>query len=80
MKKIPRSLSGQKLVKYLSKFGYTISRQLGSHIRLTTEKNGVHHITIPDHSPIKIGTLSNILKEIASHLKVTKEELIDELF
>ncbi len=53
---------------------------MGSHIRLTTEINGIHHITIPDHNPIKIGTLSNILKDIAYHLEISKEELIKQLF
>ena len=60
MKKIPRNLSGRDLIKYLKKLGYEQSRQVGSHIRLTTEDNGVHRITIPAHDPIKVGTLSNI--------------------
>ena len=80
MKKLPRSLSGQELIRKLKKLGYTTTRQVGSHIRLTTEENGTHHITIPDHSPLKIGTLSSILKEIADHFKISKEELLDQLF
>lgn len=80
MKKIPRNLSGRVLIKYLKKLGYEQSRQVGSHIRLTTEDNGVHHITIPAHDPIKVGTLSNILKDIAQHFEISKEELINRLF
>lgn len=80
MKRIPRDLSAQKLIKSLQKFGYKPTRQSGSHIRLTTEQNGIHHITIPDHSPLKIGTLSGILKEIANHLQISKEDLINRLF
>jgi predicted RNA binding protein YcfA (HicA-like mRNA interferase family) len=80
MKKIPRNLSGRELIKKLKKLGYQQTRQVGSHIRLTTKEKGVHHITIPEHDPIKIGTLSNILKDIASHFEITKEELIDHLF
>jgi predicted RNA binding protein YcfA (HicA-like mRNA interferase family) len=80
MKKIPRNLSGRDLIRQLKKLGYQQTRQVGSHIRLTTEENGVHHITIPAHDPIKIGTLSNILKDIASHFEITKEELINRLF
>jgi len=57
MRKLPRSLSGQELIRKLRKLGYAPTRQVGSHIRLTTEENGTHHITIPDHSPLKIGTL-----------------------
>lgn len=80
MKKLPRDLSGQELIRKLKKLGYVHTRQVGSHIRLTTEENGTHHITIPDHSPLKIGTLSNILKEIADHFKISKEELLAQLF
>ncbi len=80
MTKLPRNLSGKALIKKLKKSGYRPTRQVGSHIRLTTEINGIHHITIPDHSPIKVGTLSNILKDIAVHLEISKEELINRLF
>jgi predicted RNA binding protein YcfA (HicA-like mRNA interferase family) len=80
MRKLPRSLSGQELIRKLKKLGYVPTRQVGSHIRITTEDNGTHHITIPDHSPLKIGTLSGILKEIADHFKISKEELLDQLF
>lgn len=80
MKRIPRDLSGKDLIKQLKRLGYKKTRQVGSHIRLTTKENGVHHITIPEHDPIKIGTLSNILKVIALHFKISKEELVDQLF
>ena len=80
MKKIPRNLSGKDLVKKLKKLGYKQTRQLGSHIRLTIEEKGIHHITIPEHNPLKIGTLSSILKDIAAHFEITKEELINQLF
>lgn len=80
MKKVPRDLSGRDLIRILKKLGYQQTRQVGSHIRLTTEENGVHHLTIPEHNPIKIGTLSNILKEVASHFEITKEELIERIF
>ena len=63
MKKLPRNISGKSLIIKLKKLGYKPTRQIGSHIRLSTEQNGLHHITIPDHSPIKIGTLSNILND-----------------
>ncbi len=80
MKKLPRSLSGQELIKRLKKLGYAPTRHVGSHIRLTTEEKGIHHVTIPDHSPLKIGTLSSILKEIADHFKISKEEILEQLF
>jgi predicted RNA binding protein YcfA (HicA-like mRNA interferase family) len=78
--KIPRDISGQDLIKYLKPYGYEISRQSGSHIRLSTTKNGEHHITIPNHSPLKIGTLSSIIADIATHFEKTKQELLNEMF
>ena len=80
MKKVPRNLSGKDLVKKLKKLGYQQTKQVGSHIRLTTEEHGSHHVTVPEHNPLKIGTLSNVLKDIATHFEITKEELIDRLF
>ncbi|MBS9385834.1 MAG: type II toxin-antitoxin system HicA family toxin [Dolichospermum sp. BR01] len=53
---------------------------MGSHIRLTTQENGKHHITIPNHSPIKIGTLSAILRDIENHFNFTRDECLTQLF
>lgn len=78
--RIPRDISGQDLVSHLKLYGYIISRQTGSHIRLTTIKNGQHHITIPNHNPLKIGTLSAIIADIAQHFNKTKEEILQQLF
>ena len=80
MKRIPRDISGQELIKALQLIGYKITRQVGSHIRLSTLEKGEHHITIPNHNPIRVGTLSNILNEIASHFQISKEELIEMIF
>jgi len=78
--KLPRNLSAFELIKALNKYKYSIDRQKGSHIRLTTPLKGQHHITIPNHDPLKIGTLSSILTDIANHFGKTKEEVIQELF
>lgn len=78
--KIPRDLSGQDLIKYLKPYGYTITRQTGSHIRLTTDQNGQHHITIPNHDSLKIGTLSSIIADVAQHFKKTKDEIMQQFF
>lgn len=78
--KLPRDVSGLSLAKQLEKLGYIITRQTGSHIRLTTLKNSEHHVTIPAHKNIKIGTLNSILIDIANHFKITKEELIKILW
>jgi predicted RNA binding protein YcfA (HicA-like mRNA interferase family) len=78
--KIPRDLSGLELVKVLSGVGYQVSRQTGSHIRLTADKPTQHHVTIPAHDPLKVGTLSAILGDVADHLKITRDELMQKLF
>jgi predicted RNA binding protein YcfA (HicA-like mRNA interferase family) len=57
-----------------------IDHQTGSHIRLTTQENGEHHITIPNHSPMKIGTLSAILRDVENHFNLTREECLNLLF
>jgi len=77
--KIPRNLSGGDLIKRLKLLGYEVSRQTGSHVRLTTQRNGEHHI-VPNHSSIKIGTLSAILSEVAVHFNKSKDEISGELF
>lgn len=49
--------------------------------RLTASINkDDYHITIPNHNPIKIGTINKILKDIADHNNISKEELIEKLF
>jgi len=79
--KIPRSESANDLLKRLSLFGYYKTRQTGSHIRLTRKIEGRdQHITVPNHNPIQIGTLSDILKDVASHLRTSKEEIINKLY
>ncbi|MBD2752784.1 type II toxin-antitoxin system HicA family toxin [Spirosoma validum] len=78
--KIPRHLTGIELVKLLKPLGYEVVRQTGSHIRIQTIENGQHYETIPRHDPIKIGTLNNILKNIAEHFGLTKDELVKQLF
>ena len=77
--RLPRDISGLDLAKALTRLGYEKTRQTGSHIRLTTTVNGEHHISIPAHDPLKIGTLSGILAEIAAQHKVTREELLKAL-
>ncbi|ESP62437.1 hypothetical protein SMITH_49 [Smithella sp. ME-1] len=81
MPKIPRDISGRELAKLLDRYKYKIVRESGSHIRLvSTYKQIEHKITIPDHQSIKIGTLNNILNDIAEYLNLSKQELIHELF
>ena len=78
--KLPRDLSGASLAGQLGQFGYKQTRQTGSHLRLTrTTAQGTHHITIPQHKALRVGTLNAILGEIASHLEISKAELLDQI-
>ncbi len=78
--KIPRDVYGSDLVKALRVLGYEFVRRDSSHIRLTTQVNGQHHVTIPDHKPLKMGTLlGGVLKPVAAHHKLTLGELLEKL-
>jgi predicted RNA binding protein YcfA (HicA-like mRNA interferase family) len=77
--RLPRDVEPTALVSALSAFGYKPTRQTGSHIRITTQTGGEHHEVIPNHKPIKIGTLQSILSSIANHHGMTVEELLNKL-
>jgi predicted RNA binding protein YcfA (HicA-like mRNA interferase family) len=74
--RLPRDVSGRDLAKALAKLGYKTTRQTGSHIRLTTQQHGEHHLTIPDHTPLRAGTLAGILADVAEHHGLTRDELV----
>jgi len=77
--RLPRDISGLELAKALTRLGYEKTRQTSSHIRLTTTLNGEHHISIPAHDPLKIGTLSGILADVSTHHKMIREDLLKAL-
>ena len=78
--KLPRDLSGSELAVALAKLGYRVTRQTGSHMRLTIEVGGEHQATIPDHATLKVGTLNAILREVSAHHGITRDELLSLLF
>ena len=78
--KLPRDISGQRLAKLLKVFGYQVTRQTGSHLRLTTLEGEEHHITIPQHDALRVGTLASILDDVAQHAQLSREEIIEQLF
>jgi predicted RNA binding protein YcfA (HicA-like mRNA interferase family) len=58
-----------------------VTRQTGSHVRLTsTVKGREHHISIPRHKAVRVGTLSAVLREIGTYLEMEREELSRRLF
>jgi predicted RNA binding protein YcfA (HicA-like mRNA interferase family) len=78
--KLPRDLSAADLEKSLRRaYGYQFVRQLGSHRRLTTQTGGEHHLTIPNHDPIRPGTLRAILGKVMAHHRLTLEQVLQQL-
>ncbi|MEO8380812.1 MAG: type II toxin-antitoxin system HicA family toxin [Acidobacteriota bacterium] len=78
--RLPRDLSGDELARRLGRAGYSVTRQTGSHMRLTTTKPREHHITIPRHDALRVGTLASILDDVATHREITRDELMARLF
>ena len=80
MTRLPRDLSGRDLAVLLRRLGYEITRQTGSHIRLTTAAKGEHHLTVADHKCLRVGTVAGILAEVAAHLGMNADALRERLF
>jgi predicted RNA binding protein YcfA (HicA-like mRNA interferase family) len=79
--KLPRDLAGTELAALLRRYGYQITRQTGSHMRLTSRlKTSEHHVTVPRHQSVRVGTLSAILDDVASYLETSRSQLAEDLF
>ena len=48
--KLPRDVSGTDLVRALKKLDYAVTRQKGSHMRISTQRDGEHHEVVPSLS------------------------------
>jgi predicted RNA binding protein YcfA (HicA-like mRNA interferase family) len=77
--KLPRDVSGDRLIRAIERMGYAVVRQKGSHVRLRHEGPPQHMITIPLHSPLKPGTLHGILSEVAQMRSIAIESLMEFL-
>jgi len=78
--KIPRDISSDNIIQLLRKYDYKITRQTESHIRLTSNLRGIeHHITIPKHKDLRVGTINSILNDISKYLEIGKEILFENL-
>ncbi len=63
MHKLPR-VSGQEVVKILSKVGFSLARQKGSHMILTKQTlEGKKAVVVPNHKKIDKGTLLEIIRQ-----------------
>jgi len=78
--RLPRDVDGEGLALRLSRLGYEETHRTGSHIRLTTHRDGTHHITIPAHDPLHVGTLSAIVRDLGVHHRMDREEVLRILF
>lgn len=79
--KLPRDLSGREFVGLLRRYGYVIVRQEGSHIRLqSTFRGHPHHMTVPDHPELKVGTLRALVRLVAEYLEMEPAAVMRELF
>ena len=70
--KLPRDVSGPEAVKALQRLGFIVTRQDGSHIRLS--KSG-RYVTIPNHRALVPKTLQSILRQAG----VTLDEFVENL-
>lgn len=58
--KLPRDISGAEAIKALERMGFTITRQVGSHVRMA---QGNRRVTVPVHRVLIVGTLQSILRQ-----------------
>ncbi len=77
--KIPRDLEASRLIGVLQRLGYVIVRQSGSHIRMFHAGPPHHHLTVPNHSTLKVGLLQALLKEVAERQGIPLERLVEML-
>ena len=78
--KLPRDLLGRELVRVLCmRWGYQQVNQVGSHIIVQTETPRHHRLSVPDHKPLRPGTLSAILRAVAAAKGVSREDILATL-
>ncbi len=74
--KLPRDLDALDLVRALGRLGYEQVRQTSSHLRVRTMRDGEHHETIPSPGPLKAGTLAAVLRGVAEHHGLSRDEVL----
>jgi len=78
--KLPRDLAGADLARALCRhYGYRQVNQEGSHIILQAEAPRHHRLAVPDHHPLRLGTLNAILRAVAAAQGVEKEDILRHL-
>ena len=77
--KLPRDLSGADLVSALKRLGYKQTRQTGSHVRMTISVHKQAHLTVPLTRAIPAGTLAALMKDAATHLETTFDDVLNRI-
>ncbi len=78
--KLPRDVSGAALAQTLCRrFGYRIVHQIGSHLVLQCEVPQHHRVAIPNHRPLRLGTLNAILRAVEKAVGAERTAILKEL-
>ena len=78
--KTPRDIFGRELADHLIRhWQYREGRQVGSHIILRTDIPTGQTLPVPAHKPMRAGTLAAILRMVAEHKGVSREDVLKEL-
>lgn len=77
--KLPRDVNGAELLRALRHIGYEAVRQKGSHVIMQTATPNAHSVTVPNHRPVRVGTLKSIIDDLAERRQMTPEALIELL-
>jgi predicted RNA binding protein YcfA (HicA-like mRNA interferase family) len=78
--KVPRDLGGAQLIKVLCRdWGFRQVHQEGSHVILQTETPGHQRLSVPNHNPLRVGTLNSIVRAVATHKGVDRQTVLDSL-
>ena len=78
--KVPRDLSGVELARILCRvWGYRQVHQEGSHIILQTDSPAHQRLSIPNHNPLRVGTLNGIVRAVATLKGVDRQAVLDSL-
>lgn len=62
-----------------ARWGYSQVNQVGSHIILQTDAPRHHRLSVPEHKPLRTGTLNAILRAVALAKDVAREDILATL-
>ena len=70
--------SGEKVIKVLQSYGYRITHQKGSHVKLVKyRKDEKHIIVVPKHHELDKGTLRSIIRRLREY--ISEDEFLNKL-